>query len=60
MMEHEHHPGERGGGGYFVPRPRITDAVGESLQCAYSERRALPAEFAKMLARLDELTRRRS
>lgn len=59
MMGHEHHTGERGGGGYFVPRPRVTDAIGESLRYAYTERRGLPDELAKILARLDRMTSQR-
>ena len=57
MMGHEHHTGERGGGGgYFVPRPRVTDAVGESLRYAYAETRRVPEEIARILAQLDRPT----
>ncbi|MCD2315611.1 hypothetical protein LQ954_05550 [Sphingomonas sp. IC-11] len=56
MMGHEHHTGERGGGGYYVPRPRVTDAVGESLRYAYAETRRVPDELARILAQLDRLT----
>jgi hypothetical protein len=56
MMGHEHHTGDRGGGGYFVPRPRVTDAIGESLRCAYTERRRLPEELARVLDQLDRVS----
>jgi hypothetical protein len=59
MMVHEHHSRQRGDGGYFVPRPRVTDAIGESLRFAYVERRGLPDELARALARLDRIPSQR-
>lgn len=44
----------RHGDGYFVRRPRPTDAVGYALRSAYGEAEGLPDEFARALAALDQ------
>ncbi len=58
MMGHEHHPEERGGGGYFVRRPKTTDGIGESLRRAYDDARNLPDDLSRALRVLDRVSSR--
>lgn len=53
MMGHEHHHPKRDGGGYYVPRPRATDAIGKSLREAFGEGPTLPLEMRRLLSRLN-------
>ena len=58
MMGHEQRPEDRNGGGYFVRRPRSTDAIGTSLRTAYTDVWNLPEDMAGTLHALDRLTSR--
>jgi hypothetical protein len=56
MMGIEQRDDQRGGDAYFVPRPRATDALGESLRCAFNGGRRLPDDLSKALDALDRIT----
>lgn len=58
MMGIEQRDDQRGGGGYYVRRPRSTDALGTSLRHAFGEASRLPDEMSKSLAALDRATAR--
>lgn len=55
MMTIEHRENQRGEGGYFVRRPRVTDALGTSLRVAFGGVDPLPEGIARALARLDKV-----
>ncbi|OWK33497.1 hypothetical protein [Sphingomonas dokdonensis] len=53
MMGHEHHHPKRTTGGYYVPRPRATDAIGKTLREAFREGETVPGEMHRLLSRLN-------
>jgi hypothetical protein len=55
MTSIEHRENRHGEGGYFVRRPRVTDALGTSLRVAYGATDPLPEGIARALAKLDRL-----
>ncbi|WBH16966.1 hypothetical protein [Sphingomonas radiodurans] len=57
MMATEHRKNLRPADGYFVRRPRATDAVGHALRNAFGDADDLPEDFAQSLAALDQATR---
>jgi len=56
MMGIEQRDDRGGGNAYFVPRPRPTDALGESLRCAFGGTRRLPDELSQALEALDRIS----
>ncbi len=48
---------ERGGGGYTVRRPLVTDAIGGALLRTYAQIATLPEDMCRCLGRLDRTTR---
>ncbi|WP_185207683.1 hypothetical protein [Sphingomonas sp. NBWT7] len=55
-MSSDHGPQNAPAAGYFVRRPRATDALGEALRRAYGDARRSPPELERYLAALDRAT----
>lgn len=45
-------------GGFVVPRPRVTDAIGGALLRSYAHAVSLPQDMRRLLDRLDCVQRR--
>ena len=45
-------------GGFVVPRPRVTDAIGGALLRSYAHAASLPHDMRRLLDRLDRVPRR--